>query len=151
MDDSKIKLECGHEFNYLPLYNEVINQKRNLNSLETTILKINQIKCPYCRHVCNNLLPYYEADNIYKVYGVNRPDNYIMPIFHCEWKFKTGKKKNKSCNNIAGKYKEGCYCSKHIDNIKNCNKNQCKKILKNRNQCKKTAKQNEDFCYIHNK
>ena len=62
LDINNIKLECRHKFNYLPLYNEVCKQKSN-NYFETTHLLINQIKCPYCRKITNNLLPYIENPN----------------------------------------------------------------------------------------
>ena len=29
-----VKLMCGHKFNYLPLFKEIINQKKNHNVLE---------------------------------------------------------------------------------------------------------------------
>ena len=59
--------------------------------------KINQIKCPYCRHICNNLLPYRELDHVEKLYGINYPEKYIMPDYKCIWKFKAGPKKNTLC------------------------------------------------------
>ena len=36
LEKNSIKLNCGHEFNYLPLYNELIVQKRYVNNLETS-------------------------------------------------------------------------------------------------------------------
>ena len=45
-----IKLDCGHCFNYLPLYNELINQKNKINTYDTNKkLSINEIKC----HIVN--------------------------------------------------------------------------------------------------
>ena len=44
--------------NLLPLYNEVIKQKTVINTFEITHLKINEIKCPYCREITSKLLPY---------------------------------------------------------------------------------------------
>ena len=66
LTDNYITLECNHKFNYLPLYNEVSNQKIN-TYLETTYLKINQIKCPYCRNITNNLLPYIYHKDVLKI------------------------------------------------------------------------------------
>jgi hypothetical protein len=54
-----IMLGCGHKFNYEPLYQEVLRQKGRLgmhNYYEK--IGINQIKCPYCRTLSNQLLPY---------------------------------------------------------------------------------------------
>ena len=39
-----VQLDCGHKFNYIPLYKEVINQKIKINSLlESTKLNKNEI------------------------------------------------------------------------------------------------------------
>ena len=47
--DRFVKLTCGHTFNYLPLYNDIINHKAKFNSMEATSgrLKQSQIRCPY--------------------------------------------------------------------------------------------------------
>ena len=52
-----ITLLCGHAFNYDCILNEVIHQKTKYNPLDTTRLRLNQLKCPYCRVVQNKLLP----------------------------------------------------------------------------------------------
>ena len=129
LSDNKITLECGHSFNYVSLYNEVIYQKRILNSLETNPLLTNQMKCPYCRRIYNYILPYQELDGVYKLYGVNSPDKLVMSMYKCRWLFKSGKKKNNTCNVVAGLYKDGCYCNKHIENIKKPETSTCFKIL----------------------
>ena len=51
LDMNKIKLSCGHEFNFIPLFKEVCKQKCRCPTsyLETTKLCHNEIKCPYCR------------------------------------------------------------------------------------------------------
>ena len=54
-----IMLVCGHKFNYEPLYQEVLRQKGRLgmhNYYEK--IGIHQIKCPYCRTLSTQLLPY---------------------------------------------------------------------------------------------
>ena len=147
LNNTQIKLECGHIFNYYPLYKEVIYQKRNLNSLESRMLQIHQIKCPYCRHICNNLLPYRELDHVEKLYGINYPEKYIMPDYKCIWKFKAGSKKNTLCQSVGNIYNEGCYCNKHISNIKNIY--YCNHTLKSGKKCKKRVKQSGDVCYLH--
>jgi hypothetical protein len=47
-----IKLECGHTFNYLPIYKDLINHKNKFNNMELSsgVLKIGQIRCPNCRN-----------------------------------------------------------------------------------------------------
>ncbi len=108
-----IKLECGHTFNYIPLFKEVIYQKCNkidpkcVNndivgggidvvqgyknktyynkslSNETTRLSTNEIKCPYCRTIIKKLLPYYPYENVKYIVGVNYPAEMCMEGHTC--------------------------------------------------------------------
>ena len=68
-----VTMECGHKFNYTPLFNDVLNHKTKYNSLETSLgkLKHNEIRCPYCRNKQTTMLPYYENKGFEKVNGVN--------------------------------------------------------------------------------
>jgi len=87
--DKFVTMECGHKFNYIPLYNDLIKQKYYTNIFEDNILKINEIRCPYCRTISTQLIPFYEDFCILKdvfvrkIIGVN---NYnltgnIKPIY----------------------------------------------------------------------
>ena len=76
LDENHVTLTCNHSFNYTALYNEVIKQKTKINTLEITDLKINEIKCPYCRNIQNGLLP--KLPKVLCVYGVTRPKKYCM-------------------------------------------------------------------------
>jgi len=73
LTDKFIEMNCGHKFNYLPLYYDILNHKKKFNSMEgsNTRLKHNEIRCPYCREKQTGLLPYYEELNLPKVCGVN--------------------------------------------------------------------------------
>lgn len=105
--DPVIELDCGHKYNYLSLYQGLLQKKKN--TLEPS-LKINQIKCPYCRKIHNGLLPFFKINGVEKMYGINHPKKYIKLKHKCDWKFKTGKKKNLYCN-------KPCYykqCQNHI-------------------------------------
>jgi hypothetical protein len=73
LTENYVTLECNHKFNYLPLFNDIKNHKNNFNNLETCYLKLNEIRCPYCRNKQSKLLPYYEDMNV-RMVGVN-----IMP------------------------------------------------------------------------
>lgn len=64
-----VTLECGHMFNYDAIFNDIYNHKKRFHSLETSRLKEQQIRCPYCRHIQNKLLPHYPGKR--KVCGVN--------------------------------------------------------------------------------
>ena len=72
-----VELKCGHKFNYIPLYKDILNHKKKFNNMEQTKtkLKYNEIRCPYCRNVQNELLPYYEDLSYPKEHGVNFFDN----------------------------------------------------------------------------
>jgi len=68
-----VELKCGHKFNYDPLYKDIFNFKKKFNFMESmkTKLQQNQLRCPYCRNVQNELLPYYECFGYPKEHGVN--------------------------------------------------------------------------------
>ena len=76
LTDKFVEMNCGHKFNYLPLYNDVLNHKKKFNIMEgnATRLKQNEVRCPYCRKKSTGLLPYYEDLNLSKVAGVNHID-----------------------------------------------------------------------------
>lgn len=73
LTDRFITMECGHKFNYIPLYKDLVNHKTKFNNMESTLstLKNNEIRCPYCRKKQNGILPYYEDMGLKKVNGVN--------------------------------------------------------------------------------
>ncbi len=115
-----ITLPCGHTFNYLPLYNEVYSQKFNTNKYSHSItnrLKINQIKCPYCRSVSDKLLPCIPIQGCKTVKGINSPTYWCMPSKKCQWIMKSGKNKGQTCNKCAFESEKGVYCSLHVSRI----------------------------------
>jgi hypothetical protein len=71
--DNYVTMKCGHKFNYIPLFKDIYNHKKNFNNLESHSGKLckNEIRCPYCRKKQTELLPYYENIGIHKVLGVN--------------------------------------------------------------------------------
>lgn len=76
LTDKFVELNCGHKFNYIPLFNDLVNYKKKFNRSEgKNRLKLNQIRCPYCRKIQTDLLPYYDDLGIEKVCGVNEPVN----------------------------------------------------------------------------
>lgn len=120
--DNYIELECGHKFNYLALYDEVVKQKTVYNRLEVTNLKVNEIKCPYCRSITKKLLPYIEPENTKLIKGVNYPKKYSIKMESCKWTYKNGKNKGCLCNENAFSSEFGIYCNKHYNKISNANK-----------------------------
>ena len=92
-----ITLSCGHKFNYLPLYKEVVNQKNKSNTgYEITKLDIHQIKCPYCRRITNKLLPYIPYTSVKLIKYVNCPEEHCMNARKCSHTFR---RRNKSDSN----------------------------------------------------
>jgi hypothetical protein len=67
------KMDCGHKFNYVPLYLDIKNHKKKFNGMESSTgqLKQDEIRCPYCRKKQSGVLPYYEELSLEKVNGVN--------------------------------------------------------------------------------
>lgn len=76
LTDNFVELQCGHKFNYIPLYNDIKNHKQKFNILEghNSQLKSHEIRCPYCRNKQTNLLPYYEELGLPQLHGVNYID-----------------------------------------------------------------------------
>jgi hypothetical protein len=76
LTNNHVILNCGHKFNYIPLYHDLVNHKKKFNYLENrlTKLKMNEIRCPYCRIKQIVLLPYYEDLGLAKINGVNYYD-----------------------------------------------------------------------------
>jgi hypothetical protein len=71
--DKFVKLNCGHNFNYIPLFNDLVNHKKKFNMMESNsgFLKKDEIRCPYCRQKQTGYLPYYSDMSLPKVDGVN--------------------------------------------------------------------------------
>lgn len=100
-DESYIELECNHGFNYEYIFNEAYKQKYIVNLKETLKLSKYQIKCPYCRHVQDTVLPGRKGyDNILYV---NMPKKYRMKKMNCSYIFKGGKRKGITCGQLCEK------------------------------------------------
>lgn len=132
LEDDYVTLECGHTFNYEPIYNEVFKQKYNKNKLEIQHICRNEIKCPYCRKIQQYLLP--PNAKYTKFMWVNYPEKYCLKPNKCAYIFKSGKHKDKLCNKAC--FKE--YCNQHSKVVERNNK---KNIFKNENK-----KQNIILC-----
>lgn len=83
LTDNYVTMKCGHKFNYVPLYNDLLNHKQKFNFMEgSNKLHTNQIRCPYCRKKQDELLPYYEELGLKKINGVNFFDPLAKPSYH---------------------------------------------------------------------
>ena len=121
--DNYITLKCGHKFNYLPLYNEVVKQKTSPFSLETIKVKVNEIKCPYCRTITPNIMPFIDMPGVKLIKGVNYPKKYCLMIHKCEWVYKFGKCKGSCCNKPAIQTEYGILCKLHLNKYSSKNLN----------------------------
>jgi hypothetical protein len=107
-----LKLPCSHTFNYEALFNEVYNQKQ-YNEYNVYALQIYDVKCPYCRNITHNLLPYVPTIKKQKINGVNSPDKYTMLHKQCSYRFMRGKNKGEMCNQNGFETDDGDLCEKH--------------------------------------
>ncbi len=73
LSDKHVTMTCGHKFNYIPLYNDILNHKTKFNNMESSvgILRVNEYRCPYCRYKQSGVLPYYPELGLSKINGIN--------------------------------------------------------------------------------
>ena len=72
LTENYVKLQCGHNFNYIPLYKDLLNYKHKFMNMDSrNVLTCRQIRCPYCRNKQEGLLPYYEINGVNKIHGIN--------------------------------------------------------------------------------
>ena len=134
LEFNHIVMQCGHKFNYIPLYHEVMHQKSQKHAFanDTIRLSVNQMKCPYCRFINSKLLPYVPLPGFTtKVKGVNSPSGFCMPGKTCTWVFKTGKRKGHVCGCPAYEDATGVACTLHrrikrtVLPVKDCDVKNC--------------------------
>jgi hypothetical protein len=116
-----VEMTCGHKFNYIPLYLDLVNHKQKFNKMEISDNHLNpdEIRCPYCRKKQIGLLTYYEEYNLPKFHGVNFIDVSIMPICYKSCNFSDCPKIGLPINYHNGVLEgpnygdEASYCCKH--------------------------------------
>jgi hypothetical protein len=86
LEPNYVTLECNHKFNYCALYKEICRQKYDFKTYEFNMLPRKEqsliraskldyfIKCPYCRNIQFNILPYHEELGLEQKYGINSLD-----------------------------------------------------------------------------
>lgn len=105
-----ITLNCGHAFDYIALSNDTQESKygksakTHYNSMK---LRDHQIRCPYCRQIQDNILPYFPDIVKKRIRGVNYPLSWGMGENSCNYVFKTGKNKGERCNKKC--YRDKCH------------------------------------------
>lgn len=121
LDETFVTLPCNHKFNYIYIFNEVKNSKKNnfLNSnYYSKPLLPNEIRCPYCRQSFFSLLPpckHIKGTSILK--NINSNSSVCLNI---KCKGKTSKNTIECSNNVYVT-PLGHYCNNHYNklNIKN--------------------------------
>lgn len=128
--ENYITLECGHKFNYIQLYKEIILQKSRIYNRSMNLM-VNQIICPYCRNKQNKLLPYIPIyNNVSKIHGVNSPEIMCMTHRKCKYIIKSGKKKGDYCYCNGFDSKFGTICYRHFKFLeKKLNKENTEEII----------------------
>jgi hypothetical protein len=117
--DKYVTLKCGHKFNYIPLYNDLLNYNTKFIHMEHNKISKKSIRCPYCRSEQSELLPYYEDLGVKKIMGVNSTEVYENN--RCEFINEyiiNGETKKIQCN-------KSCIHSVSFWNIPNCSKKYC--------------------------
>jgi hypothetical protein len=118
---NSVTLPCNHTFNYMPLYNE-LSLIHNHNRT---------IKCPYCRKLSIQLLPYIPLPGVAKKYGINIPKTLCLDAPKCLNIIKSGNHKGLKCGKDGMEGPEGTFCKKHLDSFHLL-------IVNNNNKIKKT-------------
>lgn len=132
LEDNAIELNCGHKFNYKPLWIEIYNQKYKSSLYKENNKNQNQdiIKCPYCRTFDYKLLPYIPEENYKLAYGITSNDQKYKLSFlnnefvyqycngSCEYLNELG---IKCCNTnvLLNEDLNKTYCCRHFSVIKN--------------------------------
>ena len=80
LKENFVVLSCMHKFNYLPIYYDAVYHKKKSNTLEPKHLKVNELRCPYCRNTQIGLLPYYKLPGVRLLHGINWIDETKGPF-----------------------------------------------------------------------
>ena len=107
-----IKLDCGHTFNYKPLYNEIVKQKTDHRNRRLS----RNFKCPYCRNINTHLIPYLpEVGNDIKcITGVNYPEEQHLHYLLANIDLKVEKEKENAVVKEQNNFSK--LCSQHYKN-----------------------------------
>ena len=123
LTENYVVLDCNHKFNYNAIFHDVMNHKKKFNTMERHSLKINEIRCPYCRNIQKKLLPY--VDGYLKVHGINHIDEENINGHYLRMGYSKGKcfyqdEKCEKCDNIMVKIMmtdNKSYCYSHYTQV----------------------------------
>lgn len=142
--DKYVTLSCGHKFNYIPLYNDLVNHKTKFNALEgnRSQLRGNENRCPYCRNKQEVLLPCYEELGLKKVPGVNVEAKCINVNYASKFK---------SCEYLTPNptFDPNCENPQEIGYLSNCKFLKCYSVYGS--QIENNYGDDKYYCYKHKK
>jgi hypothetical protein len=126
LEQNSITLHCNHTFNYISLFNELCRQK-TFNINDPFPMRLNETKCPYCRQITRNILPFIPSLINELIKGVNTPSIYCMKFKSCDYVFKYGHNKGYMCSKNGFESVHGNICEKHYMLKENALKKRLKK------------------------
>jgi len=91
----RVKLPCGHSFNYAHIYAEVERQKRQMRSNDWPRVGDYSMKCPYCNVIHKGLLSPCEGYPV--TANVNSPIKWSLAMSPCVHVFARGKREGQVC------------------------------------------------------
>jgi hypothetical protein len=117
--ENAITLPCKHKFNYISLFNYIYSIKKIPNRNNIIKLKINEVQCPMCRAISNQLLPFIPHKNIKKrETGITSPSKYCMSHKTCCKIITCGKNKGKICGKPGYHTNNGDICEMHEQRLR---------------------------------
>lgn len=143
LDYSCVRLQCGHEFNYEGLLNNMIYCKQDHNAT-----KSNAIRCPYCRTLTPHMLPHcLSPDGTMMAVraGINSPQTRALPQYRCTWVQPSGPNCGVRCCAPGVLHPNGVHCKKHISALARLEKKREQQKLNHR------AKEQKECAKRHDK
>jgi hypothetical protein len=107
-------LTCGHTFNYIPLYSYIYNYKYTYGRYGPKF-KVSEFKCPYCRCIQYDLIPYIPIGDVIEIFGVNAEEMFRIRDTPCMYV----SRKNVQCskNKLRQMSPSEFYCLSHFNKI----------------------------------
>lgn len=92
-----VTTECGHTFNYKPLFREIETQRFCVRPYDTDHVGKWQIRCPYCRTITDGLIPFIPTLSERKVKFVNWPPSKCIAHKTCKHLLSGGRQRRHIC------------------------------------------------------
>tara|TARA_B110000114_G_scaffold184773_1_gene229434 strand:+ start:461 stop:967 length:507 start_codon:yes stop_codon:yes gene_type:complete len=111
LTDKFVQLDCGHMFNYKPLYNSFVKYKMRSHQMRPKRkIEEDSLVCPYCRKQQKNKIPYYKELGVKHIDGITCKNN-VNTLF-CTAILKCGANNGCTCKS---KQFSGGFCKRHFN------------------------------------